>query len=533
MTDATEQRPKSRWRWLRYLATLLICMTILAAAVAAVIVINQTEPTAQKTNSARKSAALVETISVQRGTWSPRLVVLGTVQPARDIVLSPRVSGQIVEMSPKLVPGGMVRKGDLLLRIDPADFENTLSIRRSELQQAEASREIEQARQRLAEKELKMLEGSIDSTNRALVLREPQIASIEAEVAAAEAAVQRAGLDLERSQVYAPFDAQVLSQSVNVGSQVGPNDEVARLVGVEEYWVVAAVPVRSLRWIQFPKRRASESADEPDSTDQAESVLPDPETVVTGSAVILRNPEVWGPGVERQGRVARMIGSLDAQTRLARVLIIVDDPLGQSSDLPPLILNSLIETEIAGLPIQDVVRLPREYVRDRDTVWVMQDSQLQIRETEVVFRDIEYAYIRTGLDSEDKVVTTTLATVAEGINLREETRAADKERNSGIETVNDNADVPAAEAAANSDPPDKPPAEELASEPTSTPTSSQTSLDASGDKQASGDEASDSPSTTPRAESTEPLTEPSSEPAGAEQTESSADLPADPQEVVE
>src|SRR6056297_1578595 len=92
MTDANLQRPKSRWRWLRYLATLLTCMTILGAAVAAVIVINRTEPTAQKTNSARKSAALVETISVQRGTWSPRLVVLGTVQPARDIVLSPRVS---------------------------------------------------------------------------------------------------------------------------------------------------------------------------------------------------------------------------------------------------------------------------------------------------------------------------------------------------------------------------------------------------------------------------------------------------------
>ncbi len=122
------------------------------------------------------------------------------------------MSGQVTELSPKLVPGGMVREGDLLLRIDPADFENAVSISKSELEQAEASLEIEQGRQSLAKKELELLEGTIDETNRALVLREPQIASIRAEVSAAKAAVERAELDLERSSVFAPFDAQILSR---------------------------------------------------------------------------------------------------------------------------------------------------------------------------------------------------------------------------------------------------------------------------------------------------------------------------------
>ena len=95
----------------------------------------------------------------------------------------------------------MVRKGDLLLRIDPADFENALSIRESELQQAQASLEIEEGRQSLAKEELALLKETIDETNRALVLREPQFASIQAQVSAAEAAVERAKLDLERSRV--------------------------------------------------------------------------------------------------------------------------------------------------------------------------------------------------------------------------------------------------------------------------------------------------------------------------------------------
>ncbi|PHQ33880.1 efflux RND transporter periplasmic adaptor subunit [Rhodopirellula bahusiensis] len=397
MNDASKQRPK--WRWLRILGTIITCLAILGASAAAVVVINQTEPTAQQVNATRKSSALVNTITAERGSFSPQLVVLGTVEPAQDITLGPRISGQVVELSPEFIPGGMVRKGDMLLRIDPADFENAISISNSELLQKEALWEIEQARQRLAVKELEMLEGTIDDTNRGLVLREPQIASIKAEMAAAKASLERAELDLNRTEVTSPFDAQILTQSVNIGSQVGPGEELARLIGVDEYWIMAAVPVRTLRWVQFP-----ETQDDGSSTE--------------GSKVILRNPDAWGPDAEREGRVARLIGTLDQQTRLARVLITVADPLGRESDAPPLILDTLIETQIEGIEIQDVIRLPREYVRDQETVWVMADEQLEIRETQVVFRDAEYAYIREGLEEGEDIVTTTLATVANGVGLR-------------------------------------------------------------------------------------------------------------------
>ncbi len=399
MSDVPTKR--SRWRWLRVIGSVIVCLAILAASAAAIVVINRTEPTAQSIKATRKSAALVETVTVERDTYSPRLVVLGTVEPARDIVLSPRVSGQVTELSPGFVPGGMVSEEDLLFRIDPADFENALSISESELEQAKASLEIEEGRQSLAKKELELLEGAIDATNRALVLRRPQFASIRAEVSAAEAAVERAQLDLDRSRVIAPFDAQVLSRSVNVGSQVGPGDEVARLVGIDEYWVMASVPVRGLRWVRFPDSEGE------------------------GSPVTLRNSDVWGPDAERSARVAEMIGTLDEQSRLARVLITVPDPLGRETDAPPLILGTLIETEIEGKPIHDVVRLRRDYVREQDTVWVMKDGKLEIRDTEVIYRDAEHAYVRDGLDHGDDVVTTTLSTVAEGIGLRKASDASE------------------------------------------------------------------------------------------------------------
>ena len=404
MSDSNEIKHPTRAplmpRLLRILGNIVVCGLIIVGAIGGIILINKTEPKAERVAATRKSSALVETVTVQRGTYSPRLVVLGTVQAAQDITLNPRVSGQVTEVSPSFVPGGMVSKDEVLLKIDPTDFANAVSIRQSELAQSEASLKIEEGRQNLAEQELALLEGTIESTNRALVLRQPQIASIRAEVSAKKAALERAKLDLERTDIVAPFDAQILTRSANVGSQVAPNAVLARLVGIKEYWIMATIPMRSLRWVQLPKN---------DGQDDAQ----------TGSSVRLRNPDSWPEGAERTGRVSKMIGALDEQTRLARLLITVSDPLGKLSGEPPLILDTLVETEIEGLPIEDVVRLDRKLVRGGDTLWVMKDGQLEIREANIVFRDAEFAYIRAGLEDGDRVVKTTLATVADGIGLRE------------------------------------------------------------------------------------------------------------------
>lgn len=373
---------------------MFLCLAVLAGSAAGVWWIYQTEPEAQQINAKRKSAALVETIVVERNTYSPNLVVLGTVRPAQDIVLSPRIRGQVLELSPSFAPGGMVGKGDLLMRIDPADFKNIVSIRKSELEQVEADWEIESGRQKLAKQELDLLGDSIGKVNAALVLREPQSASLQSKMSAAKAAVERAILDLDRTEIVAPFDAQILDRSVNVGSQVEPGDELGQLVGIDQYWVMAAVPTRNLRWVRF-------------SSDEQQ-----------GSEATLHNPDAWGNDVHRQGRVHRMIGSLDQQTRLARVLVVVDDPLGLQSDVPPLILDSLLKLQIAGKEIDNVVRLDREHVHNGDTVWVMKDGELEIRDTVIEFRDPEFAYISSGLETGDEVVTTTLATVANGVKLR-------------------------------------------------------------------------------------------------------------------
>ena len=81
-------------------------------------------------------------------------------------------------------------------------------------------------------------------------------------------------------------------------------------------------------------------------------------------------------------------------------------------------IGSFVEARIAGKPIKDVVRLNREHVRKNDTIWVNENGLLKIRDLEIVFQDDQYAYIRSGLSTQDQVITTNLATVFEGAALR-------------------------------------------------------------------------------------------------------------------
>lgn len=382
--------------------TLFACGAILAVAAGVLAIIFNTEPTAQRSGATRETAMLVEVTPVERGTWRPTVTAMGTVVPERDVVLSPRVAGEVVERSPAFTPGGFVSAGEVLLRIDPADFENALARRRSELRQARADLELEMGRQDVARQDYELLEETVAPGNEALVLRQPQLETARARVESAEAAVEQAELDLRRTAVRAPFDAHVLSRDVDLGSQVAPGDRLGRLVGTDSYWVEVAVPASKLRFLAIPDGAAD-----------------------TGSPVRVRNRSAWPEGVVRAGRVDQLLGELAGRTRMARLLVTVPDPLARhggsgdgAADGPPMILGSFVEARIEAEELPDVVRLDRDYLRKDDTVWVMEDGKLRIRRADVVFRDERYAYVAGGLEDGDRVVTTNLSTVVDGAALR-------------------------------------------------------------------------------------------------------------------
>lgn len=341
---------------------------------------------------------LVDVVTVDTGTYRPRIEAMGTVEPTQDIILRPRVGGEVMDRSRNFTPGGFVEKGDTLVRLDPSDYRNMLEQRKSELRQARSDLRIEMGRQDVAREEYELLEEKLSEENRALVLRKPQLESARAQVESARAAVDQAELELDRTSIGAPFDAQVLRRSVNVGSQVSVGDELARLVGMDTYWVEVTVPLSDLRWLDVPDTPGAK-----------------------GPPVRIRNESAWGSDEHRRGHLDKVVGELEDQARMARVLVTVEDPLlRKDTDVnsPQMLVGSFVETSIRGKKIKNVVRLNRDFLREDDTVWVMKDGELDIREVQVAFRDADYAYIAEGLSPGERVVTTNLATVVEGTALR-------------------------------------------------------------------------------------------------------------------
>ena len=126
--------------------TLIVCTAILSVAAAAITVIFSTEPAAERSSARKQTAMLVEVSALESGAFRPTLTAMGTVRPEREIMLSPRVGGEIVALSKSFTPGGFVEQGEVLLQIDPADYEAALLQRSSELRQASADLELELGR---------------------------------------------------------------------------------------------------------------------------------------------------------------------------------------------------------------------------------------------------------------------------------------------------------------------------------------------------------------------------------------------------
>lgn len=379
------------------LKTLFVSLVIVVIGAGLIWLIFQTEPTTSRKDTARETAMLVDVTTVSRDRYTPLVEVMGQVVPAREVMLGARVSGQVVFQAEAFTPGRRVDKGEELLRIEPADYRASLLQRRSELQQAQAELAIEQGQQAVAKREFELLGEDIESANQALILRKPQLQQARARVASAEAAVRQAELALARTRVRAPFAAQVLNREVTLGSQISVGQSLGRLVGTERYWVAATVPLSKLPWLTFGNSPGASAA-----------------------PVALHHDTVWPEGQTRQGTLTQLVGELDTNARMARVLITVEDPLAldEAAGKPPLILGTFVRAAIEGRPLEHVVRLDRRLLRRNNTVWVMENGKLAIRDVGIAFMNADYAFIRTGLENGDRVVTNDLASVVSGARLR-------------------------------------------------------------------------------------------------------------------
>jgi len=411
--DAAPEQPpddagtRPRHPVLRSMARGLLALLILAGGIFAAFWFNWTEGTARQGEEAEESARVVEVIEASQRTQPVTVRGMGTVEAAREVTLTPRVSGRIVKQHEAFVPGGHFESGQLMIQIDRTDYQHTVQQRESELEQAQASLKLEKANQSVAREELSLLQGQIENANRNLILRQPQLKQARAALQSARAALEQAREDLSRTRIEAPFDGQLVSRSVTAGDNVSQGQALGTFVGSDHYWVRVAIPVSHLRWVSV--------------SEEAEG---------QGSPATIRHESAWGAEALRKGRVRRVVGRLEDNSRMAQVIVRLDDPLARETDQPRprLLLGQYVSVHLEGRQIEQAVALDRDYLRQDEVVWVMNENdRLELREVEVAFRGKERAYIRTGLDDGDRIVTTNLASPVEGMLLQtvDQTRPAE------------------------------------------------------------------------------------------------------------
>ncbi len=336
---------------------------------------------------------IVRTITVTNAPMQIIITGQGTVSPVNEIQMVPQVSGRVVGISPDLVNGGMFTKGEILLSIEPTDYEIAVTASKARVKEAESS--FAQVTQDAAAAIAEWKSMNPDEDPPPLVAKKPQTASALAKLEAERANLKKAELNLARTRIMAPFNGRVASENVDTGQYVTPGQSMAVLYGTDTAQIVVPLEDQDLFWFDVPGF----------TTDTLSGALADVKAVVAGREV------TW------QGRVVRSEGRINNLSRMHNIVILVDTPY---ASFPPLAAGQFVEVRIHGKHIEHAAVIPRSAVHDGNIVWMidMEKNRLLFRKIDIARTNHTGVVVQNGLDNGARIVISPLKVVSDGMKVR-------------------------------------------------------------------------------------------------------------------
>lgn len=335
---------------------------------------------------------MVETMLLKPSKHALIIPSIGTVEPSQKATLSSKVSGKIVYTAPSFVPGGAFKKGEVLAYIDASDYEASLSQIDAQLRSAKASEQMELGQQASAKKELELSGLNPNGLSRSLILREPQLAQVQATIAGLEASLKAAQNNLKETRIIAPYDGIVTKKSAELGNYISAQSSVAEFVSTQTFWLYATIPANYLSLLNAPSSKGLSSL----------------------HVTLFSHTKP----LKTKAHVLKILPELDTTTKQARLLISIDEPLAKQPSSQEILLGDTLHVEIQAGELDESFALPIQFLRANSTVWVMDSSQkLSMRPVEIAYKNEHFAFIRKGITSEDKIITSYLTTAVEGMAL--------------------------------------------------------------------------------------------------------------------
>jgi membrane fusion protein, multidrug efflux system len=326
----------------------------------------------------------------------------GTVEAYRAIDLAADVGGRITAVSPQLRAGGFFAAGDVLLEIDPADYQFAITQQEANVARAELRVLQERAEADSAVRAWQELEGERPADP--LAIRTPQIRDAEAALGAAKAQLAQARLNLQRTKVTAPFAGRVRSARADLGQIVQPGQSVAELYGIDFVEVRLAIPSSDAAFLDLPMQWSDGVGS-------------------TGATVDLVG-EFGGSRYKWTGSVVRTEGEVDRRTRQLNVVARIAAPYAHASDSerPPLAVGMFVQATIHGRTFHDIIALPRSALRPGNEVWIVDaENHLRRRSVEVMRTEANRVLLSSGVQSGENVSITPLETPTDGMPVRPST----------------------------------------------------------------------------------------------------------------
>jgi len=346
---------------------------------------------------AAAQAVLVEAIPAELSTLNFIVHSQGAVEPRTETTLVAEVSGQIVSVSPNFIAGGFFREGEVLMQIDPSDYETALLRAQAALASRRAQYADQKARSEQALKDWENLGRQGEPSD--LVLRKPQLAEAQAGVQAAEAELQQAERDLQRTRIRVPYDGLVREKRVDVGQFVAAGTPLGVTFAIDIAEIRLPLSGNDLDYLNLP------SATRLDNAQRVPVTLTADEGGVGGA---------W------QGQIVRTEGVIDRTSRVLYAVAEVVDPYGVlgRSDRQELKVGTFVRAEIQGRQAEDVVVLPRAVLRPDQTVLIANaERRLEVRPVTVARAEPRKVYISSGIEAGELVITTSMDAPIPGTQL--------------------------------------------------------------------------------------------------------------------
>lgn len=370
---------------------------LFGALVAIATVIRMNPPETPQRQGGGGPQIAVEALTVAPRDYRVVLESYGTIQPRTKSMLVAQVSGQIVDVNPNLRDGGFFETGDVLVAIDSRDYAADVRIAEATLADARQALAEAEARTNQAREDWERLGNEGEPPE--LVLRMPQLEAARARVRSAESALQKARLDLERTEIRAPFAGRVLRKFVDLGQVVSTNAQIAEVYATDVVEIRLPLRNRDLPFIDLPESyRYSDGVEN------------------TGGRVAVRSElagsESW------QAELVRTEGAIDETARQLHVIAQIDDPYGEAgSGRTPLKIGQYVTAELDGTVLADALVIPNNSIYQGTYVYVVEDGLLRRRDIDIAWQNDEEAVIDGGLVEGDRLVTTALGQVTSGIRV--------------------------------------------------------------------------------------------------------------------